>query len=618
METLQTIVLPNLDIPGDETLYVRTNERVSCELAGPCLRFEPGGVVSTDTFYGGLTVGAWKTVAPVRTLLLELEGDGQFLVGIGVHRLGHAVLWLDEQEIALAPGTPTHVPVRGWDRVADGILFLRLRARRAGSLTAARYRTTDPARNDVRLGLVITHFNRPAQVLPAIERVRRQVLSRSDVRGRITLTVVDNSKSLPPLDGDGVTVLKNRNLGGSGGFARGLLHLEDGARATHAVFMDDDASCESDGILRTYALLRYAASPKVAVAGALLSEAEPWQVLEKGALFDGKCRPMHHGLDLRRADHLLWSEREPERPDYGGWWFFAFPIRETRRYPFPFFVRGDDVFFSLDNDFEIHTLNGVACLAEEFRVKHGPMTSYLDSRYHLLHAVMRDRRGARALKRLVSNQFAKPLMAYHYSTARAFTLALRHVMQGPEFFRRNLDLADVRKEIGSWTPSEKLQAFDRKGLTLRAPPAASRRERFLHRLARIFTLQGFLLPDALLIDRVQVQEKSFHGRAAASFRYRRVLYEHWQTGQAYLAEYDRGRFFAELRDCIGALREFRRRMPELRRAYAEAMPDLASRRFWREVYGLDVTAAVTPETAVPAVPRSDLEPAEHGAARVRS
>ena len=32
----------------------------------------------------------------------------------------------------------------------------------------------------------------------------------------------------------------------------------------------------------------------------------------------------------------------------------------------------------------------VACLAEEFRVKHGPLTSYLDSRYHLLRAVLRE------------------------------------------------------------------------------------------------------------------------------------------------------------------------------------------------------------------------------------
>jgi hypothetical protein len=460
----------------------------------------------------------------------------------------------------------------------------------------------------VRLGLVVTHFDRQAQVLPAIERMRRHVLERPEVQGRITLTIVDNSANLPPMDGGGVTVLKNRNLGGSGGFARGLLHLEDGARATHCLFMDDDASCEADAVLRTYALLRYAASPRMAVAGALLAEATPWQMLEKGALFDGKCRPMHHGLDVRRTDHLLWAEREPERPDYGGWWFYAFPIREVRRYPFPFFVRGDDVFFSLDNGFEIVTLNGVACLAEEFRVKHGPLTSYLDSRYHLLHAVLRERGGKKILKRLVSNQFAKPLMAYHYSAARAFTLAMRHVMEGPAFFRKNLDLADVRREIGAWQPSEKLQPFDRKGLTLRAPPDRRKKEGFLHRVARVLTLQGFLLPDALLIDRVQVQEKAFHGRAAASFRHRHVLYEHWQSGHAYLATYDRRRFFAELLDCLRVLREFRRRMPELRREYAEAMPHLASRKFWREVYGSGAVASVMAAAATPAAPATESSP----------
>jgi hypothetical protein len=415
------------------------------------------------------------------------------------------------------------------------------------------------------------------------------VLQHPEVQGRITLTVVDNSRNLALESGGGVTHLPNRNLGGSGGFARGLLALEDEGRATHCLFMDDDASCEADGVLRTWALLRYAASPRLAVAGALVNEAEPWQLLEKGALFDGKCRPLHAGMDLRRVADLLLAERRHHRPDYGGWWFFAFPIREVAQYPFPFFVRGDDVFFSLNNRFDVLTANGVACLAEEFRVKHGPMTSYLDGRYHLLHLALREQGCGTMLRRLANNQFVKPLLAYHYSSARAFTLALRHVAQGPAFFRENLDMAAVRAEIGAWQPAEKLQAIDRTGLKLK--PARHRREHALRKAWRALTLQGFLLPRAFLRKRVLVQEKSFYGRASESFRFQRVLYEHVPSDTGYLAEYDRARFFRELRDFVAALRAFVRRLPELRREYADEFPRLASKRFWREVYG---PAAPTP------------------------
>ena len=57
---------------------------------------------------------------------------------------------------------------------------------------------------------------------------------RPELAGRITLTVVDNSRNLGLEPLPGVTVLPNRNLGGTGGFVRGLLQLIDGGEASHA------------------------------------------------------------------------------------------------------------------------------------------------------------------------------------------------------------------------------------------------------------------------------------------------------------------------------------------------------------------------------------------------
>ncbi len=76
------------------------------------------------------------------------------------------------------------------------------------------------------------------------------------------------------------------------------------------------------------------------------------------------------------------AQRSPKI--YGGWWFFAFPIKQVTRYPFPFFVRGDDINFSLANDFHITTLNGVVSFAEDFSDKESPMTLYLDLRNHMV------------------------------------------------------------------------------------------------------------------------------------------------------------------------------------------------------------------------------------------
>jgi hypothetical protein len=377
-----------------------------------------------------------------------------------------------------------------------------------------------------------------------------------------------------------------------------MLSLIDGGVHTHALFMDDDASCETESIARALALLSYARTPRLAVTGALMSEARPWQLLENGARFDGYVQPIGIGRDLREVEALLDCDRGDPRPDYGAWWFFAFALADVRRWPFPFFVRGDDIFFGLHNDFEIITTLGIACQGEDFHVKAGPMTAYLDARYHLVWAVLLERGGARRVLKLVRELFIKALKGYQYASARAVTLALRHVAAGPQFFRDHMDLAQVRAEIASWTPAEKMAPLARLDEAYRLPRAGKREPR-LRRLLRVLTLQGYLLPRSLLSNKVLVHEKSFHGRAGDVFRYRRVLYRHAASDTGYMVELDRDRFLAELRDMLAELRPFLRRLPELRRAYAEAMVQMGSSAFWRGVYRLPEGGVAAAPAAVP-------------------
>ena len=132
------------------------------------------------------------------------------------------------------------------------------------------YWTNTPPTNKVKLGIVITHFNRQKYVLPAIARLKEQLLDLPEFKDRVSLFVVDNSQNLPPIEN--VTIIPNENLGGAGGFSRGLLTLKESKDYTHCLFMDDDASCEVDGIKRTLALLTYAKDKELAVGGAMLRE----------------------------------------------------------------------------------------------------------------------------------------------------------------------------------------------------------------------------------------------------------------------------------------------------------------------------------------------------------
>jgi len=613
--SLQAIVFPSLELAAPEELYVRLNDRAFAALASRAVHFEAGGILSSDTFFSGFTVGAWKRRASVASLELRLEGEGEFTARLGLHRLGQVSAWLDERRIALSGDAAVHWPIAAWSSLSEGLLFIQLRALAPGSLHGAAFVTRQAPPNDVRLGLVITHFNRQAQVLPAIDRIRRALLDRPDLQGRLTLTVVDNSRNLALPEHAAVQHLPNRNLGGTGGFVRGLLSLIDGGRHTHALFMDDDASCETESIARTFALLRYAKERRLAVAGALLREAAPWELLEKGARFEGMVRPLHAGLDVRRVEDLLVAERALARPDYGAWWFFAFPIAEVRRFPFPFFVRGDDIFFGLGNGFEIATLNGVACLGEDFSAKHGPLTAYLDARYHLVHALLAPKQSARGIFWVGSRLFVKALTSYQYASARAVTLAMRHVLAGPKFFSEHLDMQAVRSEIATWLPSEKLMPIDRSALPVKG--ARRRRESPARRLARLLTLQGSLLPDFLLRDRMTLQEKGFHGRASAVFRYRKVLYEHAQSGTGFIAEFDRRIFFTELAAFVRVWAAMFARIAPLRRAYERGASEMTTIEFWRGVYAHPAGASVPADATTQGEANASSERAarREGAAR---
>ena len=220
--------------------------------------------------------------------------------------------------------------------------------------------------------------------------------------------------------------------------------------------------------------------------------------------------------------------------------------------------------------------------------------------YHMVLGLLSPTGGAGPIVWVGSGLFTKAMTSYLYGSARAVTLAVHHTLAGPSFFRENVDLASVRAAIAAFAANEKLAPLDRTRLTLDAPRTG--RESRLRRLGRALTLHGFLLPDALIRDRITVQSKGFHGKASAVFRYRRVLYEHPQSGQGFIAEYDRRRFFAELRDFLRAWLTLLMRISELRAVYRAGAAELGSETFWRSVYADVLPATPTPRDTRAAAP----------------
>ncbi len=231
--------------------------------------------------------------------------------------------------------------------------------------------STRPIRSQVigpGLLISITTFKREKAVRHTVARLD-QFLSDTQLGDRVHTFVVDNGRSAEIESNDHVTLIENQNLGGAGGFARGLLEARK-RDFTHCLFMDDDASFHMENIYRTYIFLALATESRTAVAGAMINNSHKWRMWENGAVFDRFCHPQFIGTDLRLRDEIFRMEFESVYNNangyYGGWWYFAFPLQHVEHFPYPFFVRGDDINFSLANDFLIHTLNGVTSFQDDF------------------------------------------------------------------------------------------------------------------------------------------------------------------------------------------------------------------------------------------------------------
>ncbi|MDG6094274.1 glycosyltransferase family 2 protein [Acetobacter sp. AN02] len=585
---LQSMVFPGVSLEQD--MYFRLDDKARYFVAERVIRFRRKGKLWTDTYFNNFSVSSWKQRCAIGDVSFSLSGSGRFQVSLGLHQTGKSHVWLSRHEISLGDDagndTTQQIPL-AWDDLESGTLYLEIKATAPGHITGGAYVTRTAPVNDVRIGAVITHFNRKAYVIPAVRRMHRELLSDPAYADRISLFVVDNSQNLTPEETEGATVIPSRNLGGSGGFTRGLLAVRDAGMFTHCLFMDDDATCEIDAFRRTIAQLQFARHDDLAMSGALLKEDEPWRLYEQGVRRSGdNFIPLCHGLDMRRFEDVQKADCSAVSGQvaYGAWWFFAFPLKHVQVWPFPFFVRGDDMLFGLLNRFRICTLNGVACWGEDFRFKEGPMTRYLAVRSRLLISLVDSEAGGFELMKFVLRTWFWPcVMSRNYESAEVVMLAIIHVMQGPGFWQDNIDMQTIRSIIGRMISTEKAVPMDPAQISSVLPPRQESETR-LGRFIRRSTLNGLLIPAPLRRRGVVIEEKDFVASTVRTFRAEKILHynHHNQTG--YLTPIDSTRALNLLRQFMTLARRFAKDTPELRKTYRAGVADITTEAYWRDVF----------------------------------
>lgn len=580
MITLQNIITPEIGICTENRLYYREDGLVGLDLERGVYRVPPGCRVSFDTYFNLFNLDSWMGNCALDGFLLEVEGSGEAEVRVHQDLPGRSgeVIW--SQVITLSSGAPLVLDLDSLLLEPNGVLSFSVAAlSETVTLCRARYATSRLPEGHAEalpeMAISITTFQREAELKHTVARLSA-FLTEFHYGDRIRLQVVDNGQSATFQGNANMHVYPNPNLGGAGGFARGLIEAES-AGVSHCLFMDDDAFFHMENIARAYIFLALARNPRTALAGAMINTTNKWSIWESGAWFDGVCRPLFNGVNLRERACLMKMQHAQNGPQpatlYGGWWFFAFPVAGLHHHPFPFFVRGDDISFSLANDFNILTLNGVVSFQDDFTEKENAQTLYLDLRNHLIHHLVFDSlsRSPLGTARVAVRFIVRSLLRLHYSSAEAQLLAWEDVMRGPAFFDENIDMTDRRAQIREMAQDEAWRRVEELPYPTPRNRVFTRISRGLRTWLGLLTLNGHVIPFwSRLGSRIQ-QDISQRGLVYYALGAAQITFVNTAHDKAYTLHHSKRLFYGTgwrmARILMRFLRDFDRIKAEWRRGY---------------------------------------------------
>lgn len=518
MQIIQNHTLPQLNSLPPDSMYLRGEYLINRTESQ--INLLKGEKCDFGTYFNSLAVKVWKQDCDIRNIILLIKGSGKLKIEFIHRNTANREVVADEILLTLDRTNEQTIPLQFWKNLNEGLVYIRMFALTDATIDKIAYATPQLPNTEVKLGIVITHFNRQPYVCRAAKRIEQELLSDKNY-SNIRLIIVDNSKNLNLEEkSENIQVIKNNNVGGSGGFTRGLLELKDN-NFTHCCFMDDDASCDIEALRRTYAFFSYAKTDiKWGLSGTLLLDQQPELIHEAGATFyRSRVIPIGHHLNATNLNDVNWITHNGGQGNYGAWCYFAFAISDITHYSYPFFVRGDDMFFSIQNNLKITSINGVCTWIDDFLLKESPMTRYLGLRSLLTITILQNKMSLSRFIKIFYQWHRALLNSYLYASCSAIEESVLDILKGPRIYSDDIDGSVFLAKIKPFQKTE----------TLNIPPSDVKfdhphiKESSIHRFLRKISLNGLLIP-SFLFKKTVLQPKAFSASTNQIFAYRNIYY----------------------------------------------------------------------------------------------
>ncbi|PNH84585.1 glycosyltransferase [Arthrobacter sp. AFG20] len=270
------------------------------------------------------------------------------------------------------------------------------------------------------------------------------------------------------LDGK-LRIINQDNLGGSGGFARGMYEaVENGS--DYVLLMDDDVVVEPESISRMLTFADLCKTPTI-VGGHMFDlynrtvlhtfgeVVNPWRFLWEQSREDMLLGHDFQSTNLRQTS---WLHRRAD-VDFNGWWMSLIPTRIIREIglALPVFIKWDDAEYSLrakEHGYPTVSMPGAAVWHVSWIDKDDLVgwQAYFHARNRFIAALVHSpyEFGGRIVR---ESHYAdiKHLVSMQYATARGRNMALRDLLRGPGQLHEQLakKLPEIRDMMKNYPDS---------------------------------------------------------------------------------------------------------------------------------------------------------------------
>ena len=597
------------DVCDVKELYYRATD---CELRNGAVVFCRGGKLAFNTYFNCLSYSKLLNFTTLRNLSYKLKAQGKFVVRVIQSKLTQEILEkFSGFDTAIARRLPFEYPNIDYDKSVlvekeidgdgtisfdisaldgEGFCYLEVESKEDGAMFfGGSLETSDERQRDPKVAIAICTFKREKYVLANIDRMRSEFENNPTLKSAFDVIIVDNGQTLLLEDSENFRVVKNKNFGGSGGFTRGIMEAYRAKKYTHFLLQDDDIVFDPKMLEKVLAYLRFAKSDTLSVGASMIRLDMPTIQHEMGARWMGAyVQTNNRGYNLSNPIDVLRNE-EQKRIDYHAWWFMCSPISVVDKFglPLPFFIKGDDIEYSLRTTDEILTINGLGVWHENFDSKYSAELEYYIKRNEIVVSCLHSKAVLKDNFIKLYRGIAKQLIYQRYQAAEFIIEGYKDFLKGPDYLM-NLDAEAMHASLRARTIKQygkdelKKQGYDVESMS----PYLNKKSSYLK---KVLTLNGYLIPTCFYNKKERKEGRlvSLTQAVPSDFYKSKITVQYdAETDRGFVTKQKRGMLFKYGFKMVGVAIRILFEYGHVRKQYLKAQNELTSFENWEKLLGL--------------------------------